>query len=119
MLVIIKELLTHLHNVDPPFVSSGASLKRCIRTLADVCQEVFQWMPLNFGDEFKNFKTSCSSVFFNLWTDHVAAHISQQIEVLALLCVADPESYDRFQMHFMMLIGVIDKWMMVEFQKGG
>lgn len=100
-------------------MSSGASLKRCIRTLADVCQELLQWMQLNFGKEFEKLKDSCTSIFFSLWTDHVATHISQQIEVLALLCISEPEAHDRFEMHFMKMIEVIDKWMMVEFRKGG
>lgn len=100
-------------------MSAGASLKRCIRTLADVCQEMLQWMPLNFGQQFEHVKEECASVFLNLWTDHVAAHISPQIEVMAMLCVVQPEAHDRFEMHFMKMIEVIDKWMMLEFEKGG
>ncbi|XP_057290056.1 E3 ubiquitin-protein ligase UBR4-like isoform X1 [Hydractinia symbiolongicarpus] len=103
---------------EPPFITYAASLKRSIRTLADICAELLPWMQENFQTEFENLKAVGKSTFCLFWVDHVASHISNHSEMLTLLCCDQPGQDKLEIVVFIRMLEVIDKWMVREIVDG-
>lgn len=112
-------LLTNEHGsfVEPPYITYAASLKRSIRTLADMCEELMPWLQANFAEEFGSLKAVGMSTFSMLWVDQVASHISNQSWVLTMLCLDQPGQDKLEIVVFIRMLEIIDKWMMREFTK--
>jgi hypothetical protein len=91
-------------------MASGASLKRCISTIANICKDLMTWMPVSFVTELELLQEKCTSIFLGLLIDNVAIHISDPIEAVAKVFVPESSIDDKFEMHFVKMLDIIDKW---------
>ena len=99
-------------------MASSASLKCCIRTLADICEELLPWMQMNYSTQFESVKAIGMSTFSAFWVDCTAAHIANHAEMLTLLCLDQPDQDKLEIVVFIRMLELIDKWMMKEFKSG-
>ena len=110
---ICRKFRTHLVS-GSPFLLPAVGLKRFIRTLSDVCEEIVPWFQAKCPDEFSNVKPLGMSVFSSLWIDHTFSFIVNHMEMLTLLCLDQPDQSKLERNVFIRILEIIKKWMMNE-----
>lgn len=76
------------------------------------------WMPVCFVADFESLREKCTSIYVGLLSDNVVSHISELIEVIAKVFVPESIIENKFEMHFVKMLEVINKWFSREIEAG-